>query len=93
MDELRRRPGWAFPSNVKPGEHVTPETIQRAVSAALGEPWSTHDLRRWAATQWYNATRDLRTVQELLGHSDPATTVKYVRPNTDAMRRAVLSVA
>jgi integrase len=92
--DLRRSPGWLFPSHVKPGEHVTPETIQRAVSAALGPPWTTHDLRRHAATQWYDrGGRDLRAVQELLGHSDPETTVRYVRPNMNAMRRAVLAVA
>ena len=90
---LRARPGWAFPSHVKPGEHVTPETIQRAVSAALGAPFSTHDLRRWFATRAYDATHDLRAVQELLGHSDPSTTSRYVRPNMDAMRRAVLAAA
>lgn len=92
-DELRAHPGWAFPSHVKPGEHVTPETIQRMVTKALGEPWRTHDLRRLAATRWYDATHDLRAVQELLGHADPVTTSRYVRPNDDAMRTAVLAVA
>lgn len=92
-DELRAHPGWAFPSHVKPGEHVTPETIQRMVTKALGEPWRTHDLRRLAATRWYDATHDLRAVQELLGHADPATTSRYVRPNDAAMTRAVLAVA
>jgi integrase len=91
--DLARHPGWLFPSHVKPGEHVTPETIQRAVSAALGEPWTTHSLRHWFATRAYAATKDLRAVQELLGHSDPATTVRYVRPNDDSLRRAVLAVA
>ena len=93
LDELTAHPGWLFPSHVKPGEHVTPETIQRMVSKALGEPWSTHDLRRLAATRWYDATHDLRAVQELLGHADPMTTAKYVHANDDAMRAAVLAVA
>lgn len=92
-DDLLAHPGWAFPSHVWPGRHVTPETIQRMVTKALGEPWTTHDLRRWAATSWYDATKDLRAVQELLGHADPATTAKYVAANDDAMRAAVLAVA
>ena len=92
-DELLAHPGWAFPSHVIPGQHVTPETIQRMVTRALGEPWRTHDLRRYFATAAYDATRDLRAVQELLGHADPATTSKYVSPNVDAMTAAVLSVA
>lgn len=63
-------------------------------SAALGPPWTTHDLRRMFTTRAYDqGGRDLRAVQELLGHSDPTTTTKYVRPNDRAMRRAVLAVA
>lgn len=92
-DELLAHPGWAFPSHVRPGCHVTPETIQRMVTRALGEPWRTHDLRRLAATRWYDACLDLRAVQELLGHADPATTAKYVQANRDSMRAAVLAVA
>ena len=93
LAELTAHPGWAFPSHVKPGQHVTPETVQRMVSKALGEPWSTHDLRRYFATRAYDATRDLRAVQELLGHADPMTTAKYVHANDDAMAAAVLAVA
>lgn len=92
-DDLRAHPGWAFSSHVIPGQHVTPETIQRMVHKALGGDWQTHDLRRYFATAAYDATRDLRAVQELLGHADPATTAKYVSPNVDAMTAAVLSVA
>jgi len=92
-DDLLAHHGWAFPSHVKPGQHVTPETIQRLVTRALGEPYSTHDLRRYAATRWYDATHDLRAVQQLLGHADPVTTSRYVRPNEDSMRAAVLAVA
>jgi integrase len=93
LDDLVRHPGWAFPSHVKPGQHVTPETIQRRVTAALGGGWTTHSLRRRAATDWYNATNDLRAVQELLGHSDPSTTARYVHADTDRMTAAVLAVA
>jgi integrase len=92
-DELRTHPGWAFPSHVLPGRHVTPETIQRLVTKALGEPWRTHDLRRYFATRAYDATRDLRAVQLLLGHADPMTTARYVHANDDSMTAAVLAVA
>lgn len=93
LDDLRAHPGWAFPSHYLPGHHITPESVQRAVTKALGEPWRTHDLRRWFATRAYDGTRDLRAVQELLGHADPATTSKYVAANADAMAAAVRSVA
>ena len=36
-----------------------------------------HQLRHRFGTQTYAATRDLRIVQELMGHQDPATTALY----------------
>ncbi len=37
-----------------------------------------HDLRRTAATQLYDLTRDIRAVQTLLHHSTLKTTVEYI---------------
>ena len=37
-----------------------------------------HDLRRTAATHLYTNTKDLRAVQQLLGHSHLASTVGYI---------------
>jgi len=36
-----------------------------------------HDSRHFQATQWVMRGIDLRTVQELLGHSDITTTMRY----------------
>ena len=36
-----------------------------------------HDLRHFRATQWISNGVDVRTVQELLGHRDIATTMRY----------------
>ena len=93
LDDLARADTWAFPSHVKPGEHVTPETICRWVSAALGGPWTTHSLRRRFAMSAYEGTHDLRAVQALLGHSSPATTARYIHADDDALTAAVLAVA
>lgn len=38
---------------------------------------SDHALRHTAATLAYKYTRDLRAVQEMLGHADPKTTARY----------------
>ncbi len=40
---------------------------------------SNHGLRATAATLAYKHSRDLRAVQELLGHADPRTTSRYAR--------------
>ena len=36
-----------------------------------------HDFRHFRATQWVKQGIDLRTVQELLGHRDITTTMRY----------------
>jgi integrase/recombinase XerC len=53
---------------------------------------SMHTLRHRFATQTYDSTRDLVAVQELLGHSEPGTTRRYVEVNRDRMAAAVASL-
>lgn len=43
-----------------------------------GFPASAHNYRHWFGTTCYQRTKDLRLVQELMGHSDPRTTAGYV---------------
>lgn len=58
------------------------------MAAALPPGWTAHTLRHRFATRSYAATRDLATVQELLGHAKPETTRLYVALPPDAMRQA-----
>lgn len=44
---------------------------------AQGIPATLHQLRHRFGTQTYRASRDLRLVQELLGHASPTTTAGY----------------
>lgn len=85
--------GYAFPSRVAAFPHVHGETVADWITAALGSPWTAHSLRHRFATQAYRATRDIRSVQALLGHQSPATTSSYVRADGDTLTATVLAVA
>ncbi|KAB2809310.1 tyrosine-type recombinase/integrase [Pimelobacter simplex] len=66
--------GFLFPS--KQGGHLTPAYLGKMVKAAL-DGHTTHTLRHRAGTNVYDATKDLRAVQEFLGHAKPETTAIY----------------
>jgi integrase/recombinase XerC len=87
-DRLRGREGFVFPGN--DDGHLSPSRVGRLISNALPKGWTAHTLRHRFASQAYAVERDLRAVQELLGHASVATTQIYTAIPPEAKWRAVL---
>ena len=58
----------------------------------IGRPVRPHLFRHSIATAWLMSGTDLKTVQELLGHQNIATTSRYLHSTPDALVRAVNAI-
>lgn len=88
-ERIERSEGFCFPS--LRGDHLTARAVGVMLSDLLGGRWTAHTLRHRFATNVYRASKDLRALQELLGHSSLAMTQRYVDTSQDEMRAAMLA--
>ncbi len=72
------------------GRKLSRKTVWRSfkrLAALAGLEGTAHTLRHSFATHLLSGGADLRSVQELLGHADIATTQIYTHVSQDALRR------
>lgn len=68
------------------GPHMHPQSVHKIIYRLTG--YNPHALRHAGATAAYTLTKDLRAVQDMLGHASLATTQRYLHLD-HAARRAV----
>ena len=96
-NQERKEDDFVFPSNTSSRCPRDPDAITKRVKRftdRVGLPdMSPHDLRHSCATLLLQSGADIKSVQEIMGHADASTTLKYyVRTDIDQMREATTSM-
>lgn len=90
-EACERGGGFAFPGRIE--GHMAASTLGRYIGRLLPEGRSMHSLRHRFATRAYVSTGDLLAVQQLLGHTSPTTTQRYVQVDHARHREVMLAAA
>lgn len=66
--------------------------VQKYTFDIEGKHITPHKLRATFGTHLYNETKDIKFVQDQMGHSNPKTTELYIRGNQDADRKKAADI-
>jgi len=88
---LERMQGYGFYFPGRWGGSMHPQSVNKIITRVTGT--NPHSLRHAGATAAYRSTRNLRAVQDLLGHASLATTERYLHVALDEVRAAAQGTA
>lgn len=78
--------GWVFEGRIN--GHLSNKRVIEVLSDALPGEWAGHSLRHRYGTVSYQGSKDIRAVQENMGHASVSTTQIYTGIDDDQRRRA-----
>ncbi|WP_300345521.1 tyrosine-type recombinase/integrase [Nesterenkonia sp.] len=91
IERVAAADGYCFPGAVN--GHLSAARVSELLSEALPAGYTGHQLRHTFASTIYERTRDVRVVQELLGHASLNTTQIYTAVPNDYLRTAVAAAS